>query len=58
MTYDEPFSRIFQSIWGKTYSTVHTRYSDDGGDSWSNWDKSDATKDAVGMIDATTATWE
>jgi hypothetical protein len=58
MTYDEPFSRIFQSIWGKTYFTVHTRYSDDGGDSWSNWDKSDGTKDAVGMIDATTATWE
>jgi hypothetical protein len=58
MTYDEPFSRIFQSIRGKTFSTVHTRYSDDNGDSWSNWVKSDETKDTVEIADITTADWE
>jgi hypothetical protein len=58
MTYDEPFSRMFQTIRGKTYSAVYTRYSDDNGVSWTSWVRDDATKNEIGIVDVTTAVWE
>lgn len=58
MTYDEIFSKIFQTIRGKKNSSSYIRYSESNGASWSSWAQDASTSDAVEILDITTATWD